>query len=184
MDASAWVGAAGALVALIALYFTRQQVKHAKEQTGLQREMHRDAAQPYVWADIRPDLEQGYVLELVVRNDGPTVATQVRVTFDHPLPNDFAAPGAEPRAAYSVASMPPGRELRWYLKGGPEWFDSKQTPRTFQVTVECLGPFGPAPTLRYQLDINDFGDVQSPGAGSLKAVTKAIDGLAKAVAKK
>ncbi|MCU1674379.1 MAG: hypothetical protein JWN77_2492 [Frankiales bacterium] len=184
MDASAWVGAAGAVVALIALYFTHQQVKQARDQTALQQEVRRDAAQPYVWADIRPDRGNGYVFELVLRNEGPTVATQVRVAFDHPLPNDFGGPDPAPKSLYALASMPPGRELRWFLKGGPEWFESATLPRAFEVAIDCHGPYGPVPTLRYTLDINDFDDVQSPGIGSLKTVANAIEGLAKVVAKK
>lgn len=48
-----------------------EQVAAAREQTQLQREIARDAAQPYVWADIQPDMQQGTAMQLVVGNSGP-----------------------------------------------------------------------------------------------------------------
>lgn len=63
----------------------REQVEAAREQTRLQRELSHEASQPYVWADIQPDMKQGTVLDLVIGNSGPTVATDIKVTFEPPL---------------------------------------------------------------------------------------------------
>lgn len=181
MDATAWIAAASAIVALVALYFTGQQVKVAKRQTALQQRMHEDAAQPFVWADIRPDEEHGFVLALVVRNDGRTVATDVRLTFDKPLPNEFADQWDS--QALSLSSIAPGRQLVWWLKPGPAWFSS-DLPRAFTVTIDCNGPFGPAPTLSYVLNINDFGDEQPTKRGSMYAMTKALEAMTQVLKKK
>ncbi|MTB70778.1 hypothetical protein GGG17_02055 [Arsenicicoccus sp. MKL-02] len=52
----------------------REQVAAAWEQTQLQRDLAHEALQPYVWADIQPDVQQGTVMHVVVGNNGPTVA--------------------------------------------------------------------------------------------------------------
>ncbi|NHB83640.1 hypothetical protein G7085_00115 [Tessaracoccus sp. HDW20] len=62
----------------------REQVNAAREQTILQRELAEAASQPYAWADIQPDTQQGSMLQVVVGNSGPTMARNVRVTFDPP----------------------------------------------------------------------------------------------------
>ena len=46
----------------------REQVAAAREQTQLQRDLAHEALQPYVWADIQPDMQQGTVLHVVVGN--------------------------------------------------------------------------------------------------------------------
>src|ERR1039457_6805433 len=37
----------------------------AEEQTKIQRQLRIDSAQPYVWADVRPDDESGFILTLI-----------------------------------------------------------------------------------------------------------------------
>ena len=173
------------LVALAALYFTWQQARAAasqtelaRRQTDLQQRQHEEAAQPYVWADLRPDEEHGFVIALVLCNNGPTVATDVRVTFDKPLPNAIA--DEWDGRHLTLSALAPGRQIVWWLKPGPEWFSSGH-PRSFEVTIECNGPFGSAPVLRYRLNTDDFGDEQPTKRGSLYALTKSVDALTKVV---
>jgi hypothetical protein len=181
MDATAWIAAVSAVVALGALYFTWEQARNAKRQTDLQQRMHEDAAQPYVWADIRPDEEHGFVLVLVARNEGRTVATDVRLTFDKPLPSEFA--DEWDGRALSLASIAPGRQLVWWLKPGPAWYGS-DLPRAYTVTIDCTGPFGPAPTLSYVLNIDDFGSEAPMKRGSLHALTKELKAMTQVLKKK
>lgn len=54
---SAVAAVVAAVIACGALYFTGVQARTAMRQTELQRKIHEDAAQPYVWADIRVDPE-------------------------------------------------------------------------------------------------------------------------------
>lgn len=126
-----------------------------------------------MWADIRPDEEHGFVLALVVRNDGRTVATGVRLTFDKPLPNEFS--NQWDSQALSLSSIAPNRQLVWWLKPGPAWYNS-DLPRAFTATIDCNGPFGPAPPLAYMLSINDFGDEQPTKRGSMFAMTEGARG--------
>jgi hypothetical protein len=115
-----------ALTAGAALYFNWRSARAAdsaaraaEEQTKIQRQLRIDAAQPYVWVDIRPDESQGMMLDLVVGNSGPTVAEKVRVTVDPHLPST-AQLGERVKAAQTllsdgIESLPPGRTLMWPL---------------------------------------------------------------------
>lgn len=92
MNASAWVAVAAAAIALIAAAVTYVQARHVKrqadaaeKQTTLQEAIFQDGRQPYVWADFRLDETQGSLMQLMVRNEGPTVARDVRILFDPPL---------------------------------------------------------------------------------------------------
>ncbi len=163
------------VIAVAALYFTWQQARSAQRQTELQQRMHEDAAQPYVWADLRPDAEHGFIISLVVRNEGPTVATDVRVSFDRPLPNKFADEWDE--LLIELASLAPSRQMVWWLKSGPDWFAGDE-PKAFEVSIVCRGPFGPV-RQKYRINTEDFGEEQPTKTGSLAAVTKSIDALTK-----
>jgi hypothetical protein len=137
MDASAWISAVAAAIALIALGATVVQARHAgrqatsaevqaseaarqtalaerqageaARQTEVQESIRRESAQPYVWADLLPDDRSTFAIHLVVKNEGPTAARDVRVEFD-PLwsPQTFALNRA-PMATFSAhtASPPP-----------------------------------------------------------------------------
>ena len=59
MDASTRVAIGAALTGLAALYFNAMSVRAAKDQTAIQRQLRIDAAQPYVWADVRADRTRG-----------------------------------------------------------------------------------------------------------------------------
>lgn len=88
---TAWAARAAAKQAKAARDQTeiqREQVLAAREQTQLQLELARERLQPYVWADIQPDMQQGTLVYVMVGNSGPTVARNVKVTFDPPLPAD------------------------------------------------------------------------------------------------
>jgi hypothetical protein len=93
VNAETWVAVAAALIAAAALYFnwrsTRaagRAARAAEEQTKVQQQLRIDAAQPYVWVDVRPDDATATLLNLVIGNSGPTVAVNVRVRVDPPLP--------------------------------------------------------------------------------------------------
>lgn len=124
------------------------QVTEAREQTALQRQMHRDAAQPYVWLDIRPDDGHGQLIKVVLENGGPTVATNIRVAIDPPLP-DTSRPGSHFSALDAgVSALAPGRSMRWNLGTGPQLFSDPANVRAHRVSIDANGPFGPAETVR------------------------------------
>jgi hypothetical protein len=182
MDIEAWgtgaaVAAAG--IAVAALFFTamsamaaraaartaEEQTKiqelaarTAEEQTEIQRQLRVDAAQPYVWVDIRPDDAQGTLLNLVVGNSGPTVAQNVRVKVDPPLPTiehfEERVRRAEARLVEGIRSLAPGRTVVWRLGQGFNLLDG-EGPLAYTFTVAADGPFGPVPELTYVVDISE-----------------------------
>lgn len=179
MDASTWVAIGAALTGLAALYFNAMSVRSAKDQTAIQRQLRIDAAQPYVWADVRTDPDSGIRLDLAVGNAGPTIATNVRVRIDPPLPSidefrDRAEAGHQVLAG-GITSLPPGRTLTWPL-GQAYNLVGDAGPRQHTLTVSADGPFGTVPPLSYVIDLADRrGQVARPG--DLYSLTKAVEGL-------
>lgn len=162
----------------------RAQVALMQEQTQMQRDLVREAVQPYVWADIQPDMQQGVVLQLVVGNSGPTTATNVRVTFDPVLeadeqfPNDIAR--VQTKLAAGLKSLAPNRVLRWSL-GISLKLLSSEDPQVCTVRIEADGPYGALPVYEVQLDISDWREARDAPDGSLHHVRGAIKDLAAAV---
>jgi hypothetical protein len=196
MDSQTWaaVGAvAAAVIAVAALYYSYRSsraadraAKAAEEQTQIQRQLRIDAAQPYVWADVRPDESETIILNLVIGNSGPTIATDVRVTIDPPLPahdqlKDRVSTAQE-MLADGISSIPPGRTLTWMLGPG---FDviAENGPQAHTCTVTANGPFGPVPPLTYTLDIAHWRGQPARQTGNLHQVTKAITDLASKVSR-
>lgn len=194
MDIDSWIAAVAVAATAVSLYFAwgsgraaDRAARAAESQVQLQTELNRTAAQPYVWADVRVSDYQGHFLALVVGNNGPTVATDVRVTFDPPLPSaDKAAPMAEAamaRLAAGMQSLAPGKVLLWPLGASEKILgDDRAQPHT--VTVEARGPHGPVETLTYVIDLADFRESADQPGGSLHLVTKAIRELADATKKR
>ncbi len=195
MDASAWVSVVAAAIAVVAVIVAIWQARAAKaqadatkvqahaavRQTDLQERIHRDSAQPYVWADFRLDPTQGALMRLVIRNEGPTVAEDVRVVFDPPLQGAGLVGDVnyvQQVLSRGFQSMPPGREMRWNFAVGHVLFsDDSNVPLRYTVTITGRGPFGELPQVRYELDLEDFHQVAAPRLGSLEDVAKAIRDL-------
>lgn len=156
----------------------------ARGQTQLQRDLAREATQPYVWADIQPDMQQGTMMHVVVGNSGPTVARRVRVTFDPPLPvgSQLAenVHGVEQVLANGIRSLAPNRVLRWSLGAGYDLLASED-PQVRTVRVRADGPHGPLPVLEFQIDISEWRQTRDAPDGSLHHVRGAIKDLTKAV---
>ena len=160
----------------------REQVAAAREQTRLQRELAREALQPYVWADLQPDMQQGTVLHVVVGNSGPTMAQNVRVTFNPPLPatgqHGTKIAKVQEILASGLRSLAPGREIRWTLGAGYELL-AKEDPQVCTVRVEAEGPNGPLPPLEAAIDPSQWRQARDAPDGSLHHVRGAIKDLTK-----
>ncbi|MCV7593751.1 hypothetical protein M3B68_011480 [Micrococcus luteus] len=164
----------------------RDQVEMVRQQVRLQREQTESAAQPYVWADIQPDPQVGHLLQLVVCNAGPTVATNVRVTSTPGLP--MASPQSdrlqdlEEVLRSGLSSLAPGRALRWSLGMSHEIFEGG-APEPISLRVEADGPHGPLVPLEIRINFDDWAHAQDAPEGSLYQVRKAIQELKKSVDK-
>lgn len=165
-------------------------VQTSRTQTGIQRQVAKDAAQPYVWADVRGSEHAGQLIQLVVGNSGPTIATNVRVKFDPPLPvvrdmheKDQTTLRGMDKLERGIQSIAPGKALRWNLGVAHKLFASDDAPelRPHNVTINTDGPFGSLPPLEYVVDLSDFRESAVWTEGSLHevadAVTKGMDGI-------
>ncbi|ORM37374.1 hypothetical protein BFL43_04245 [Williamsia sp. 1135] len=182
MDVSAVVAIVGAVIAAAALFFTALQTRVASEQTELQRQLRRDATQPYVWADIRMHEQHGQFLMLVLKNEGPTVANSVTMTFDPPLPQGWrrgrtvgpTTPGKPGVAQFEA--LPPGRVMQWHLGVHTDVLDpaDPDNPTRFTVTIDAQGPSGPVDTLTYVIDVGDYLAAAMTVPGTPLSIVKAI----------
>ena len=191
MSGETWVAIVAGLIAAAALYFnwqsTRAAVRAARAaeaQTEIQRQLRIDAAQPYVWVDIRPDEAQGMMLNLVVGNSGPTVAEKVRVKVNPNLPSTAdlreRAKGAQKLLSDGIESLPPDRILMWPLGAASKVMnDSGQ--HAYKFTVTAKGPFGQLPALTYIVDMKDWWGSLDVPAGSLHQLTLAVKALGKKI---
>jgi hypothetical protein len=181
------------LIALGALWFTRASTRAgqraadaadraaaaSEQQTAIQLEQRIDAAQPYVWVDLRPDAETGQLLTLFVGNSGPTVATNVTVTFEPPL--ELAVHGrgwkqGQERLVNGIASLPPGRTIAW-SGGVVSAAIPKDRPNVYVATVRADGPFGAVPEIQYAIDLDDIRDSHGAPPGTLHGITEAVKSL-------
>jgi hypothetical protein len=182
MKPEAWIALVAALIALGAFLYGARAANAAKEQTAIQRQLRIDAAQPYVWVDLRPDDEQGGLLMLVVGNSGPTVATDVRVTFSPPLvvtPN--SGEEAQHKLSDGLASLPPGRTMAWIIGVAWQVIPSVAPPGGCQARILATGPFGPLEPLEYVIDVEDLRHTRGRPPGTLHGVASAINTLTKAI---
>lgn len=184
--AAAGAAIAAAAVSLIALPFTARAANAAKAQTALQRKIAEDASQPFVWVDIAGDPHQGQLIKLVLGNAGPTLARDVRVQITPDLPSDEklrTLPAREvvmKRLNPGIQALAPGRTLQWPIGMGKNILKD-DGHQIFTVTIDANGPFGPIPTLTYDLDLADFRESSDMPDGSLHHVRKAIDKLTKTI---
>ncbi len=188
------LGAVGAFVAAaVALFFSvvsaRAAVRAARAaeraataaeaQSEVQRQVQVAAAQPYVWADVREDDSQGVLLDLVIGNNGPSVATKVRARIEPPLPTvpqleESAL--AQQQLAEGISSIPPGGVIRWHLGPGFSLVKADGQQR-HEITITANGPFGPIPPLTYAVDLANLRGQPIRPQGSLYLLTKAVEHL-------
>ncbi|MFF1883548.1 hypothetical protein ACFVVC_18990 [Pseudarthrobacter sp. NPDC058196] len=185
--AEAWIAFFAAVVALVALFFTGIAAKAARDQTKIQRQLRIDAAQPYVWVDIREDNASASMLNFEIGNSGNTVATNVRVTVSSPLPSSNAQieerlRELEERMKCGLQSLAPGRIIRWPLGVGHQIL-AKAGEQSFTFTIHADGPFGAVDPLTYTVSLDDWRLMRDSPHGSLHMVRKSIDSLTKQLEK-
>jgi hypothetical protein len=91
-----------------------------------------------LWVDSRGDDWQGEALVPLLGNSGPSIARNVRVTFD-PVPP--ATQDVKPILAIlkqGIASLPPGRTMQWVL-GVPGNRVDSDADIAYRVRIEAKG---------------------------------------------
>lgn len=186
METEAVAAVAAAIVAaevsFVALPFAVRAADAAKAQTELQLKVAQDSAQPSIWVDIAGDPQQGQMLKLVLGNAGPTLATDARVEISPDLPAGGLPYEAREVVAIrlkpGIQSLAPGGMLKWPI-GLRKKVLADDGHQIFSVTIDATGPFGPIPTLTYDIDLADFRKSSDMPEGSLHHIRKVIDELAK-----
>jgi hypothetical protein len=193
VDAAIWISVVAASVTVASLPFTvraansaRLSVREARRQTELQERVHRDSAQPYVWADLQGDDAQGQVLRLIVANEGPSLAMDVRVSFEPSLQSSGDSSEldeVQDRLRSGLSSLAPGRRLQWKVDMAHRLFD-QGLPRVYTVSITGEGPFGSMEPLTYVVDLNDLLDTADSPSGSLHRVAERLKELTEVIADK
>ncbi|MFC0006699.1 COG1361 family protein [Micromonospora siamensis] len=188
------VAVVSALTAIVAALFAgsqavaaTEQSRYAQQQLTLAEQVRKDQAQPYVFADLRSDEQEPVKVMLVVQNTGATVAKNVRVRFDPPL-SSVAMPEfteeMEEVLDGQIATLPPGRTVKWFFDISFQLLNSPDAPRQYTVTINADGPFGPVEELSYVINLNDVrrSDSAAPApkkiANELEKARKALDKIA------
>jgi hypothetical protein len=174
MNASNIIALVAAAGAILAASFAGWQAHATSSQVTLDANIRKEQASPQVSVDVRPD-ESGFLMKLVVENLGPTVARNVRIKFDPPLKSASFADRVEGLKIFTdgIPSLPPGRQIRWLFDTGPAIFNN-DVPKQYRVTIDSEGPFGPVPTLVYDLDFAILYNSDATATATLKDISKAI----------
>lgn len=186
---AAWVAAVAAIVAAVVAFFAlwpaQRAAKAAEEQTRVQRELMYQSAQPYVWADIQPDDQQGTMLHLVLGNAGPIVARHVRVFIDPPFPQVSGHIGrstvAQRRLREGILSLAPGRIIRWSLGIASDLMKDEEDTTVYRVRVMADGPYGEIEPVETEICLSDWRESLDAPGGSLHHIRKSIEKLVRAV---
>ena len=120
-------------------------------------------------------------MEFVIGNSGPTVATNVRVTIDPPLPNDHEGAfldAMHQRLRDGLSSLAPGRTLHWTLGPSPDLVN-RSGSLGHQVGITCEGPYGAVTVSEYTIDMADFRESVARHDGSFVDVAREIAALTK-----
>ena len=168
------------LVAGFSLIYVRRSAKASREQTKQQKQAAKDAAQPMVWADVRGDDGQGgQALVLLLGNSGPTIARNVKVTFDPAPPSTLDIKPILEILKQGIASLPPGRTMQWAL-GAPHNAVDWDAHNAYRVRIEAEGPFGAIEPVEYVISVDDLDGSRAAPPGNLHAVAAELHEMTKA----
>ena len=183
---SAVASAVAAVSASVAIWPAHRAATEARKQNNIQTKVQKEALQPYLWVDIQPTFAQGNLLQIVLANEGPTVATNVQVVFDPKIPPATAgldkSEVAQCRLRDGILSLTPGRRLCWPIGsvtariGDSQSFDSTIT---YCVTVKGCGPLGPLDSETFYIRPADWREIIDEPVGSLHRVAEQLKEIAK-----
>ncbi|MGH3337770.1 MAG: hypothetical protein ACRDPL_02920 [Propionibacteriaceae bacterium] len=165
------------LVAGFSLIYARRSAKASREQTRQQKQVAKDAAQPMLWVDIRSDDGQGQALALLLGNSGPSIARNVKVTFDPAPPSTLDIKPILEILRKGITSVPPGRRMQWALGAAQSDWDAQTT---YRIRIEAEGPFGTTEPLEYVISIDDLDGSDAAPPGNLHAVAAELREITKA----
>jgi hypothetical protein len=165
-------------VAGFSLIYVRRSAKASREQTKQQKQAAMDASQPTVWVDIRGD-GQDQALLLLLGNSGPSIAHNVKVTFDPAPPSTLDIKPILEILKQGIASLAPGRTMQWAL-GAAHNASDWDAHKAYRVRIEAEGPFGTIEPLEYVISVDDLNGSRAAPPGNLHAVAAELREMTKA----
>jgi hypothetical protein len=166
------------VVAGVSLIYARRSAKASREQTKQQKQAAKDATQPILWVDIRGGDGQGEAL-LLLGNSGPSIARNVKVTFDPAPPAKLDIKPILEILKQGIASLPPGRTMQWVLAPAHNTKDW-DGHRAYRVRIVADGPLGAIEPLDYVISVDDLHGSPSASPGNLHAVAAELHEMTKA----
>jgi hypothetical protein len=166
------------MVAGFSLIYVRRSAKASREQTKQQKQAAMDASQPTVWVDIRGD-GQDQALLLLLGNSGPSIAHNVKVTFDPAPPSTLDIKPILEILKQGIASLAPGRTMQWAL-GAAHNASDWDAHKAYRVRIEAEGPFGTIEPLEYVISVDDLNGSRAAPPGNLHAVAAELREMTKA----
>ena len=167
------------MVAGFSLIYVRRSANASREQTKRQKQAAKDAAQPMLWVDIRGDDGQDQALVLLLGNSGPSIARNVKVTFDPAPPSTLDIKPILEILKQGIASLAPGRTMQWAL-GAPHNATDWDAHKAYRVRIEAEGPFGAIEPLEYVISVDDLVGSRAAPPGNLHAVAAELHEMTKA----
>ena len=168
------------LVAGFSLIYVRRSAKASREQARQQKQAAKDAAQPMLWVDIRGDDGQGQALVLLLGNSGPSIARNVKVTFDPAPPATLDIKPILQILKQGITSLPPGRTMQWALGGAARNTNGWDPHKAYRVRIDAEGPFGAIEPLEYVISVDDLNGSRAAPPGNLHAVAAELREMTKA----
>ena len=173
---------ASAMAAFTALVPARKAAKAAEEQTNLQLDIIRKAAQPYVWASMQPDQDSGTLFHLIIGNSGPTIARNIRVTIDPPLPDldssSHTMSQLQQDLREGIISLAPGDTLHWHLRPASNHIASNTTHK---ITATADGPYGPLEPAEFIIRPQTLQTALAYPQGSLHSIRQELKNIDKSI---
>lgn len=183
METEEWSLAVSAVALLVAGLTTWWTVKYARAQLDLARRIQREASEPYVVVDIEPSEAGSFVTVLSVRNIGPTMARNVRISATPELTSaegDDVTEDLQRVLARTIPMIPPGRRLTYFFDTNRRF--QSGLPMSFEFTVHAQGPSGDVEPLHYNVDLGVYAEALI-GQRPTKFLEERLKGLEKSLAK-
>ncbi|MGM0930906.1 MAG: hypothetical protein ACQEXN_14515 [Actinomycetota bacterium] len=170
---AAWIGAIAAvgtlIVACVAAGYAKKQIDKAEKAIAgstldafrsrkLQRELQTEQAQPYVVAYLEADQIKPFLIDLVVKNLGSTMATGVTIGSFTDMKRSPRPPSTESNALgipNEIPTLAPQQEWRTFWDAS-HLYKEEALPTEFTVTLKYGGIKGQRFHHQYRLDWKPF----------------------------
>ncbi|WP_433300415.1 hypothetical protein ACQP2F_03040 [Actinoplanes sp. CA-030573] len=194
----AWLAAGAACAGVVAAWWAAINGVRTLRQT---RTDSRNRSRPMVAAELQPVEYSKGMIALVVRNFGPTIARNVRVTFDPPIPDPTNPAQSlttflKRRYEKPILTLTPDMKLSnlWFIgQAGDDgrFRNTEPTPEQCTVTIACESADGTAYEDKFVIDValvqaETYAEPSTSPQARMKTVAdslKSLDASVKTIAR-